>query len=61
MRTAQFRDGNGRWLDIPSVGVVENPDNLAWHYCKQHGIRTRIVEVNGKEVKVLKEIKIQKR
>ena len=61
MRVAQFRDGNGRWVDIPTVGISTDPDNLAWHYTKQHSLRTRVVETDGKEVKVLREIKIQKR
>lgn len=59
MVTAQYRDGKGKWVVIPLSGLNIAPEKMAFEYCHQHGLHTRVVkEENGKE-EVLKVFKRQ--
>jgi hypothetical protein len=61
MKMAQYKDGRGNWINIPAIGIPQNPENLAYQYCLQHGLLTRVVDINGSEVKVTKEFKSKRR
>lgn len=55
MQVAQFRDGQGKWNNIPMTGFTTNVEGLAFQYSKQHGVHTRVADiVEGKETKELK-------
>lgn len=55
MLVAQFRDGQGKWNNIPMTGFNTNVESLAFQYSKQHGTHTRVADiVEGKEVKEVK-------
>lgn len=67
---AQYQDGTKKWIAIPAIGRQDNPDRLAYAYCVQHGLVTRVatitevIDKDGKsstEVKVLKTFKVTKR
>ena len=55
MQVAQFRDGQGKWINIPMTSFNTNVDSLAFQYSKQHGVHTRVAElVEGKDPKEIK-------
>lgn len=55
MLTAQFRDSRGKWINIPTAGLNMSSELLAFNYCKQHGVHTRVAEIaEGKEPKEVK-------
>lgn len=55
MLVAQFRDSKGKWITIPTAGINSSTDALAFQYCKQHGVHTRVADlVEGKEPKEMK-------
>ena len=55
MVVAQFRDDKGKWLNIPMTSYTTNPENLAFQYSKQHGVHTRVAEIQeGKDAKEIK-------
>jgi hypothetical protein len=60
MISAQYKDGRGKWITIPITGVLNvTPERMAFEYCHQHGLSTRVLkEENGKE-EVLKTFKRQ--
>lgn len=60
MILAQYKDGDGKWITIPAGGIRSvSPEKMAFEYCQQHGLLTRVVkEENGKE-EVLKTFKRQ--
>lgn len=59
MIVAQYKDGRGKWITIPMTGLSIAPEKMAFEYCHQHGLNTRVVkEENGKE-EILKTFKRQ--
>lgn len=55
MQVAQFRDGQGKWVNIPMTGFTTNVEGLAFQYSKQHGCHTRVADiVEGKDPKEVK-------
>ncbi len=60
MVIAQYKDGSGKWITIPTAGLgTVTPEKMAFEYCQQHGLLTRVMkEENGKE-EVLKTFKRQ--
>lgn len=61
MKFPQYKDGKKGWVNIPTIGIPDNPEVLAYEYCRQHGLSTRVVDIEGKETKTLKEFRRQKR
>lgn len=67
---AQYQDGTKKWIPIPAIGRQDNPDRLAYAYCIQHGLVTRVVTITEgvdkdgksfKEEKIVKTFKVTKR
>jgi hypothetical protein len=60
MIVAQYKDGRGKWISIPTTSLTTaTPERMAFEYCQQHGLLTRVLkEENGKE-EVLKTFKRQ--
>lgn len=55
MQVAQFRDGQGKWQNIPMTGFTTNIEGLAFQYSKQHGVHTRVADIQeGKDPKEIK-------
>lgn len=55
MLVAQFRDAQGKWINIPMTGFNNNVESLAFQYSKQHGTHTRVAKlVEGKDPEEVK-------
>lgn len=61
MKLPQYKDSKRGWLNIPTIGIPANPEVLAYEYCRQHGLSTRVVDIDGKEEKVIRTYNRQKR
>ena len=58
-----FDEANKKWDNIPTL-ISKDPEQLAYAYCKQHSLHTRVIKIkmgdDGEEIsEVLREYKIQ--
>lgn len=62
MLMAQYRDGKGTWTNIPMLvtSASADPTAMAYAYAMQHELLTRVVDTDGKNLKVIKEFKVTK-
>lgn len=64
MKVPQFKDHKGNWIAIPTVGMPNDPIKIAYEYCRNNKLHTRVIETytspDGKEIqKVIREFRIQ--
>lgn len=58
-KVVQIFNDRRQWQDYPYLDTRIEPETMAFNLCKQNGMTARVIEREGKEIKVIKEFKQQ--